>query len=203
MSPAPKRGRPKPLLLGLGGVLLAAGLGIGAWIWLNAGAAPTKEESAPDGFAAFCDDLKRVVFEARTQFTSILGPDRSGVWTARIQLPGWNDCTIRDWTYEGKTTAITVVSWNHSPASKLSNAMRDKLAPMSNRASARIGWSGARGFPTRPPMSPMKSRKTIRSCGCAKATTRIRRNGSCGSTSTRHNRRPRATSALRRTSRAP
>jgi hypothetical protein len=51
---------------------------------------------------AFCDDLKQVVAAAaETKFTSILGPEHSGIWTARIQLPGWEDCTVRDWTYEG------------------------------------------------------------------------------------------------------
>ena len=51
---------------------------------------------------AFCDDLKKVVASAAgTKFNSILGPQHSGIWTARIQLPGWEDCTVRDWTYEG------------------------------------------------------------------------------------------------------
>jgi hypothetical protein len=51
---------------------------------------------------AFCEDLKQVVAAAGpNKFASILGPQHSGIWTARIQLPGWEDCTVRDWTYEG------------------------------------------------------------------------------------------------------
>jgi hypothetical protein len=101
-APPVEKRRLKPLALGIAGVLAAVGLGIGAWIWLGPGPSQTQEGSEADGLFAFCDDLQRVVFEARTQFTSILGPERSGVWTARIQLPGWNDCTVRDWTYQGK-----------------------------------------------------------------------------------------------------
>jgi hypothetical protein len=60
---------------------------------------PSGERPVPQ---AFCDDLKQVVASAaETKFTSILGPQHSGIWTARIQLPGWEDCTVRDWTYEG------------------------------------------------------------------------------------------------------
>ena len=130
MSPAPPaaKGGIKTLALGIAGLLLAAGLGLGAWLWLGHGRSPTKEDGAPDGFAAFCDDLKRVVFEASTQFTSILGPDRSGIWTARIQLPGWNDCTVRDWTYEGKTTRYYSCELEPFPSLEAIHAVRDKLA---------------------------------------------------------------------------
>jgi hypothetical protein len=53
---------------------------------------------------AYCSDLKQVIAAAQSNFRSILGPDHSGVWTARIQLPGWDNCVIQDWTYQGKTT---------------------------------------------------------------------------------------------------
>lgn len=63
------------------------------------------EVATPSGRAvpqAFCEDLKQVVASAaETKFTSILGPQHGNIWTARIQLPGWEDCTVRDWTYEG------------------------------------------------------------------------------------------------------
>jgi hypothetical protein len=102
MSPAPARpGSRTPLLLGIAGLLVAAGIGAGAWFWLLP---PKDDSSAPEGFPPFCLELGKVLFHAESQFNSILGPDRSGVWTARIQLPGWNDCTVRDWTYQEKTT---------------------------------------------------------------------------------------------------
>jgi TIR domain len=100
-APPPKSGSRKPLLLGIAGLLIAAGIGAGVWFWLLS---PRDETSAPEGFPPFCLELGKVLFHAETQFTSILGPDRGGIWTARIQLPDWNDCTVRDWTYQEKTT---------------------------------------------------------------------------------------------------
>ncbi|MET0842114.1 MAG: toll/interleukin-1 receptor domain-containing protein [Methyloceanibacter sp.] len=69
--------------------------------------APAPAPSPPqpsDQAGAYCEDLKRVVTEAPSKFDSILGPESNAVWIARIQLPGWDDCTVRDWSYEGKTT---------------------------------------------------------------------------------------------------
>jgi hypothetical protein len=101
--PPAKKGWAKPLALGVAGLIIAAGLGTAVWYWL----AHDKEELVgPGGRAvpqAFCDDLKRVVAAAGpNKFTSILGAQHSGIWTARIQLPGWEDCTVRDWAYQGK-----------------------------------------------------------------------------------------------------
>jgi len=100
--PPAKRNWAKPLALGLAALIVTAGVGAAAWYWL----AHDKEQVAgPSGRAvpqAFCDDLKRVVAAAGpNKFTSILGPQHSSIWTARIQLPGWEDCTVRDWAYEG------------------------------------------------------------------------------------------------------
>jgi hypothetical protein len=127
-APPVEKRRLKPLALGIAGVLAAVGLGIGAWIWLGPGPSQTQEGSEADGLFAFCDDLQRVVFEARTQFTSILGPERSGVWTARIQLPGWNDCTVRDWTYQEKTTRYYSCELPPFTSLESSGAMQNKLA---------------------------------------------------------------------------
>jgi len=80
-------------------VLVATGAYL-SWLSQHRG-----EATIPSGRTvpqAFCDDLKQVVASAaETKFTSILGPQHSDIWTARIQLPGWEDCTVRDWTYEG------------------------------------------------------------------------------------------------------
>jgi hypothetical protein len=99
--PTPAR---RYLLPGIAGLLLAAAIGGGVWFWLDSQPKQAAQETAAEPLAAFCDDLKRVVFEARTQFTSILGPQQAGVWNARIQLPGWDDCTVSDFTYKEKTT---------------------------------------------------------------------------------------------------
>jgi hypothetical protein len=71
ISPAPpqKKAWPKPLALGLAGLIAAAGLAAGAWLWLGSDLTQTTGEPA-----GFCDDLRKVIFEARGQFTSILGP---------------------------------------------------------------------------------------------------------------------------------
>lgn len=103
--PPTNKGWVKPLALGLAALLVVAGLGAAAWYWLaqdkhGVVVGPSGRE-VPQ---AFCDDLKRVVAAAaETKFVSILGPQQSDIWTARIQLPGWEDCTVRDWAYQGKT----------------------------------------------------------------------------------------------------
>ena len=102
-TPVPVKVRKRSLLpIILGGLLLAALLGGAAWflLWERSSSQSGGPTAAPD----FCNALYRVIAEARTQFTGILGPQSSGIWTARIQAPGWQDCTVRDWTYEGKTT---------------------------------------------------------------------------------------------------
>lgn len=104
MGPVPpaKKTWLKPLTLGVAGLIVAAGLGAAGWYWL---ARTPDVIVGPNGRAvpqAFCGDLVRVVDAAKTKFVSILGPKVSDIWTARIQLPGFEDCTVRDWTYEGK-----------------------------------------------------------------------------------------------------
>jgi hypothetical protein len=104
MGPAPparrRWGKAISIAAGLIAVPLVGLIAYQAWLVLKPG-----EVTIPSGRAvpqAFCDDLKQVVASAaETKFTSILGPQHSDIWTARIQLPGWEDCTVRDWTYEG------------------------------------------------------------------------------------------------------
>lgn len=102
-APAPKSGLKTPLLLGVAALLAAAGIGAAVWFGLSPGWLQT-EDAAPDPYAELCNDIKRVVKEARTQFVAILGPESGGAWTARIQLPGWEDCTVSDFTYKEETT---------------------------------------------------------------------------------------------------
>jgi hypothetical protein len=102
-SPAPGQTRkPWALLAGLAALLIAAGVAAALWFGSDKLAVGAAKDASTG--TAYCDDLKRVVAEARTNFVSILGPDSSGVWTARIQLPGWDNCVIQDWTYKEKTT---------------------------------------------------------------------------------------------------
>ena len=76
----------------------------------------------------YCEDLKRAVVEAPSKFASILGPESSGTWIARIQLPGWDDCTVRDWTYEGKTTRYFGCQRGPFPTLEAMRAKRDEAA---------------------------------------------------------------------------
>jgi hypothetical protein len=124
-APAAKSRSRKPLLLGIAGLLAAAGIGAGVWFWLLA---PKDESSAPEGFPPFRLELGQAVFHAEAQFTSIIGPDRGGIWTARIQLPGWNDCTVRDWTYQEKTTRYYSCELPPFPSLEASSAVQNKLA---------------------------------------------------------------------------
>jgi hypothetical protein len=101
-APPAKTGWVRRLAMGLAALLVAAALGGAAWYWL--GQDQKEVIIGPKGRAvpqAFCADLKNVVAAADSKFTAILGPQYSGIWTARIQLPGWEDCTVRDWTFEG------------------------------------------------------------------------------------------------------
>jgi len=104
--------------MGLAALLVAAALGGAAWYWL--GQDQKEVIIGPKGRAvpqAFCADLKNVVAAADSKFTAILGPQYSGIWTARIQLPGWEDCTVRDWTFEGTIRRFTAASCVHSRTS--------------------------------------------------------------------------------------
>jgi hypothetical protein len=94
--------RPWPLIVGVVGLLAA--IAAGTALWLGRDMLPTAETKDAATGTAYCSDLKRVVAAAQGNFSSILGPEHGGVWTARIQLPGWDNCVIQDWTYQGKTT---------------------------------------------------------------------------------------------------
>lgn len=118
-APPPKAGWLKPLGLGLAGLLVAAGLGAAAWYFTQGQITGTAEADKP-AFPEFCEDLKQVIVQASEQFTSILGPQNVGVWTARIQLPGWDDCTVREFTYQTKTTRY--FSCQLPPFAKLNEA---------------------------------------------------------------------------------
>jgi len=87
----------------IAGGLLAVLLVTALWLWLGRDR-PSSGTATQLANPGFCDALNRVIAEARTQFTSILGPLSDGLWLARVQLPSWDNCRIRDWTYAGKTT---------------------------------------------------------------------------------------------------
>jgi hypothetical protein len=100
LSPGAVQTRSKrwPYALGLAGLLAAAAAA--AWFgrdWIGTPATHTAEA------APYCADLKRVVTAAKTNFVSILGPGSPGSWASRVQLPGWYECRIIDYTFEGAT----------------------------------------------------------------------------------------------------
>jgi hypothetical protein len=88
-------------------LILAAGLltfvGLATALWFARDRVSIGEQIDPTTGTAYCTKLKQVIVEARSDFTSILGrEDGAGIWVARIQLPGWDDCLVADWTTEGK-----------------------------------------------------------------------------------------------------
>jgi|RifCSP13_3_1023840.scaffolds.fasta_scaffold05587_5 hypothetical protein len=100
LSPAPPttRRRPWPLILGLLGLLAVAALAL--WYgrdWIQTAG------TNPSAATPYCEELKRVIAEAKTNFVSILGPGSTDSWPSRIQLPGWYDCRVIDFTFEGVT----------------------------------------------------------------------------------------------------
>ncbi len=102
-APAAAKGRNRSLLpILLGGSLVVALLGGGLLVWLGRDHSATTVPSVPAA-AVFCDALKSIIAEGPTKFVSLLGPEHSDVWTARTQLPGWENCTVQDWTYQGVT----------------------------------------------------------------------------------------------------
>jgi hypothetical protein len=97
-APSKTRRRPWPLILGLIGLLTVAA----SALWFGRDWIQTAGTS-PSAATPYCEELKRVVVEARTNFVSILGPGTTGSWPSRIQLPGWNDCRVIDYVFEGAT----------------------------------------------------------------------------------------------------
>jgi hypothetical protein len=88
-------------------LILAAGLlslmGLATALWFARDRLSIGEQIDPTTGTAYCTKLKQVIVEARSDFTSILGrEDGAGIWVARIQLPGWDNCRVADWTTQGK-----------------------------------------------------------------------------------------------------
>jgi len=93
VAPMKKRD-PKFMLIGAG--LIAVLLGAGAWLLRD-------QFASQDGTASpeFCDTFEKVMDESHLKFESILGPKTYILWIARIQLPGWEDCRIGEYTDSG------------------------------------------------------------------------------------------------------
>ncbi|MER8734244.1 hypothetical protein NKH28_31350 [Mesorhizobium sp. M1227] len=51
---------------------------------------------SPDIPKNYCETLKEVIQSATGQFSSILGPRTEYSWTARVQLSGWNRCSVEE-----------------------------------------------------------------------------------------------------------
>jgi hypothetical protein len=80
----------------------------------------------PTTGTAYCADLKKVMVEARRDFTSIMGREVSKViWTARIQLPGWDNCIVSDWTTQGKIIRYYGCEIPSVPTAEEMHAKRD------------------------------------------------------------------------------
>ncbi len=100
--PAPAKAKRSlaPLILGGGLAALAA---IAAAIWFARERVSVADDIDPTTGTAYCADVKQVVEAARGDFTAILGkPDGNANWISRIQLPGWDNCRVSDWTTNGK-----------------------------------------------------------------------------------------------------
>jgi hypothetical protein len=106
VSPAPAAAPPGtkrfPMPLVLGGAVLALA-GLAAAIWFARDRISVVGDVDPTTGTAYCADLKKVMVAARSDFTSIMGREvNTAAWTARIQLPGWDNCVVADWTTNGK-----------------------------------------------------------------------------------------------------
>ncbi len=124
VSPAAVQTRSKrwPYVLGLIGLLAVAA--VAAWFgrdWIRTPATHTAEA------VPYCADLKRVIAAAKTNFVSILGPGSPGSWPSRIQLPGWYDCRIIDYTFEGVTKRYLYCQQPPFVALDAAHASRDAI----------------------------------------------------------------------------
>ena len=143
------RGKRWPYVLGLVGLLAAAAAV--AWFgrdWIRNPATHTAEA------VPCCADLKRIVTAAKTNFVSILGPGSPGSWPSRIQLPGWYDCRIIDYTFGGATKRYLYCQ--QEPFVTLDAAMRaaTRSMPILGLALGRIGRGARRCSPTTPSRGP-------------------------------------------------
>jgi len=93
--PAPSR-KHNPKFMLIGAFLILALLGAGAWL-LRDRFASQGETASPE----FCETLKKLIDESHLRFDSILGPKTYILWNARIQLPGWENCTVGEYTDSG------------------------------------------------------------------------------------------------------
>jgi hypothetical protein len=110
-----------PMPLFLGGALVALA-GLAAAVWF----AHDRISVDPTTGTAYCADLKKVMVEARRDFTSIMGREVSKViWTARIQLPGWDNCIVSDWTTQGKIIRYYGCEIPSVPTAEEMHAKRD------------------------------------------------------------------------------
>jgi hypothetical protein len=99
-APSGTKRFPMPLVLG-GALLALAGLAAAAWFARDR--ISVAEDVDPTTGTAYCADFKKVMVAARSDFTSIVGREvNTAAWTARIQLPGWDNCVVADWTTKGK-----------------------------------------------------------------------------------------------------
>jgi hypothetical protein len=99
-SPVPVASRRRdPKFMLIGAFLIVALLGAGTW-FLRDRLASQGETASPE----FCETFNKVLGEAPTRFESILGAKIYEMWTARIQLPGWEYCRIGDFRYFGTQT---------------------------------------------------------------------------------------------------
>ena len=125
---APPTTRRFPMPLVLGGALLALA-GLAAAVWFARDRLSVAEEIDPTTGTAYCADFKRVMVEARSDFTAIIGREiNKAIWTARIQLPGWDNCIVSDWTTQGKIIRYFGCELPSVPTADEMHAKRDTAA---------------------------------------------------------------------------
>lgn len=153
-TPTPKTKRfPMPLILG--GALVALA-GIAAAIWFARDRLAVAEKIDPTTGTAYCEDLKQVVAEARNEFNALMGKQvNDSVWTARLRLPGWENCTVADWTNQGKIIRYYGCQLASVPTAEAMRAQRDTAVaymqsclgeewtktPVANETNFELGWN--------------------------------------------------------------